>query len=177
MDNKELAQYRLKHYELIVENFEKALDIARPVITRFDGKTFTKRLVNQLNEVVNRFDNLMSIVKDPYNNATTAFKAYIYPRMYELPSGEMLYAQGTENAESIIFYTDENNKFIADKTLVLLEDRLECRKNYIEKARAEIENYDALAAKKEDLIKQVREFNRNLTSFNDCLRIDRKDVW
>lgn len=177
MDDKTRMKYKIEHYELLTQNFEKALNLARPVLTRYNGKNFNKRLVNQINEVVNRFDDLITVIKNPYSADRTAFQIYIYPRMYELPGGEVMYAEGHENIVHMAFHTDEHLKFLAEKTVDELEYRLEKRKALLERLKNELENYDELMKQRNELIEQIHEFNKALTYCSNELRIDRKDVW
>ena len=177
MDDKTRMKYKIEHYNLLTQNFEKALNLARPVLTRYNGKNFNKRLVNQINEVVNRFDDLITVIKNPYSHDVTAFQIYLYPRMYDLPGGEVMYAEGHENIVHMTFYTDEEMKFLAEKTISDLESHLEKRKVFLERLKNELENYDELMERRNELIEQVREFNKALTYCSNELRIDRKDVW
>lgn len=177
MDDKTRMKYKIEHYELLTQNFEKALGLARPVLTRYNGKTFNNRLVNQINEVVNRFDDLITVIKNPYSHDNTAFQIYIYPRMYDLPDGEVMYAEGNENIVHMIFHTDESMKFLAEETISGLESSLEKRKALLERLKNELENYDELMKQRNELIEQIHEFNKALTYCSNELRIDRKDVW
>lgn len=177
MDDKTRMKYKIEHYNLLTQNFEKALNLARPVLTRYNGKTFNKRLVNQINEVVNRFDDLITVIKNPYSHDNTAFQIYIYPRMYNLPDGEVMYAEGHENIAYMTFHVDENMKFIAGDTIFELEKWLGCRKIQLKQMKNELENYDELMKIRNNLIEQIHEFNKALTYCSNELRIDRKDVW